>query len=1047
MKNICLQMTRRALAAFVMVLALALPSFAQNITVTGTVYEPEGEPAIGASVEVKGSAGFGVVTDFDGKFTIKVAPTATLVISYVGCDTQEIPVDNRTDITVNLKTNTVSMSELVVVGYGTVKKTDATGSLGVVKPSDIEAGLASTAQDLLVGASPGVVVNTNGGDPSGAANITIRGGASLNATTAPLIVIDGVPMDNKGVTGSSNPLSLVNPENIETISILKSASATAIYGSRASNGVIIITTKTGKSGKPQVNFAANFFVNTPRNYLDMMNAGQFRNYIREHYGEESAQYQCLGSANTDWQKEVTRTSFSHDYTLSVGGTAGILPYRVAVGYTGNNGIMRHTGMDRVTGSINLTPKFFDNLLSVNANVKGAYVRNEYEPGVLGGAVYFNPTLPVKTDAPAFNGWTTYIGGGGIAQGSTPGSAINTLMTVNPRSRLDDYVSKSNVYQSVGNIQLDLKMPFLSELRANLNLGYDYSHGESWNYDKPFSPQAWLGSFTVLPEDGGAPVTYKNGFTNRNKSNDENLSTMLEFYLNYNKTFDAIHSDLDVTAGYSWQRFSNKGRSFSRVVDEIASVTGQDFIDHNFAIPDGFADADAYAEFMRQFAGYQYADTYHYARRYQLVSFFGRLNYAFKGRYLLTATVRRDGTSRFAKENRWGTYPAVAVGWRIIDENFMEGARSWMNDLKLRFDYGITGQQGLNDDFFPYLPTYYTSTNLNGRYPLADGTWVFPYTPNKYNADLKWESTTTYNVGIDFGFLNNRINGSIEYYVRKTKDLLVEANYPAGSNLSNVGIINGGDLENSGFEFNINTKPVVTNDFIWTSNLNIAYNRNKITRLADGYDGSVGDIGDAIRVQKHVVGQPAYSFYVYEQVYNADGTPLEGVYVDQNGDGIINKEDLIQYHSPTPTVTATWVNNFQYKNWDLGFTLRGNFDNWVYNNTESGGVFPNTALAATPVSNIRADRYLFQSSRTEEMRLSNYFVQNASFVRCDNITLGYTWQNLLQNKLKLRLYAAVQNPFVITKYKGLDPEVTFSNGIDNNPYPRPVQVSLGVVANF
>ncbi|MDE6526808.1 MAG: TonB-dependent receptor plug domain-containing protein, partial [Muribaculaceae bacterium] len=335
-------MTRRALAAFVMVLALALPAFAQNITVTGTVYEPEGEPAIGASVEVKGSTGFGVVTDFDGKFSIKVAPTATLVISYVGCDSQEVPVDNRTDITVKLKTNAVAMDELVVVGYGVVKKTDATGSLGVVKPSDIEAGLASTAQDLLVGASPGVVVNTNGGDPSGAASITIRGGASLNATTAPLIVIDGVPMDNKGVTGSSNPLSLVNPENIETISILKSASATAIYGSRASNGVIIITTKTGKSGKPQVNFAANFFVNTPRNYLDMMDANQFRNYIREHYGEASAQYQSLGTANTNWQKEVLRTTFSHDYSLSVGGTVGFLTYRVSVGYTGNEGIVEHT---------------------------------------------------------------------------------------------------------------------------------------------------------------------------------------------------------------------------------------------------------------------------------------------------------------------------------------------------------------------------------------------------------------------------------------------------------------------------------------------------------------------------------------------------------------------------------------------------------------------------------------------------------------------------------------------------------------------------------
>ena len=1025
MKNICFQMTRKAVLTLALVLSLAFPALAQNITVNGTVYEPEGEPAIGASIEVKGVANYGVVSDIDGNFTIKVAPDATLVISYVGCDTQDVEVNGRTNIEVHLTTNAVAMNELVVVGYGTVKKTDATGSMGVVKPSDIEAGLASSAQDLLVGASPGVVVTTNGGNPAGDASITIRGGASLNATTAPLIVIDGVPMDNKGVTGSSNPLSLVNPENIETISILKSASATAIYGSRASNGVIIITTKTGKSGKPQVNFAANFFLNTPRNYIDMMDGSEFTNFIRNRYGEESAQYKCLQGYNTNWQKEVLRTSFSHDYSLSVGGTAGFLPYRVAIGYTDNEGIIRTTGMKRLTGSINLTPKFFDDLLSVNANVKGAYIQNRYEKGVLGSAVTFNPTLPVKNpEGNVFNNWTTYITGGNTAGPNDPGSSINTLQAVNPRSMIDDYSSRSHVYQSVGNLQLDLKMPFLRDLRANLNLGYDFSHGECANLDAAFSPSAWLGSFSVANPDG-TETNIKEGYANQSVSNDENLSLMLEFYLNYNKSFEEIHSDLDVTAGYSWQHFKNEGHSFSRVDPAIANA------------------AD---ESLRQYAKYQYAPTYYYSRQYQLVSFFGRVNYSFLDRYLVTATVRRDGTSRFSKDHRWGIYPAVAVGWRISEESFMESTKSWLNDLKLRFDYGVTGQQGLDGDFFPYLPTYSISTNLSGRYPL-NGEWVYPFTPNKFNADLKWESTTTYNVGLDFGFLNNRINGSIEYYVRKTKDLLVEANYTAGSNLSNVGIINGGDLENTGIEFNINTRPIVTRDFTWTSNLNLAWNKNKITRLADGYDGSTGDIGDAIRVQKHVVGQPAYSFYVYEQVYDNAGNPLEGVYVDQNGDGIINKDDLIQYHSPTPAFTASWSNTFQYKNWDFGFVLRGNFDNWVYNQTQSGVVFPATNTAATPVSNVLNNSYLFQSSRTEEMRLSNYFVQNASFVRCDNITLGYTWNELLANRLRLRLFAAVQNPFVITKYKGLDPEVSFNKGIDNSPYPRPVQVSLGVSATF
>lgn len=1031
MKNICFQMTRKALMALTLVLAVALPAFAQNITVTGTVYEPEGEPAIGASVEVKGSTGFGVVTDFDGKFTIKVAPTATLIISYVGCETQEVAVDNRTDITVKLTTNTVAMNELVVVGYGVVKKSDATGSLGVVKPSEIEAGLASSAQDLLVGASPGVVVSTNGGNPAGDANITIRGGASLSATTAPLIVIDGVPMDNKGVAGSSNPLSLVNPENIENMTILKSASATAIYGSRASNGVIIITTKTGKSGKPQVSFAANFFVNTPRNYMPMMDGNQYRAFIEKTYGTESDQYAALGTANTNWQKEVLRTSFSHDYSLSVGGTAGILPYRVAVGYTDNQGIIRETGMQRLTGSINLTPKFFDDLLSVNANVKGAWVRNQYEKGgALGNAISFNPTLPVRAaDGNVFNGWTTYSQSG-VAGPNTPGTDINTLAALNPRSMVEDYYCHSNVYQSVGNLQLDLKMPFLRELRANLNLGYDYSHGECTSGDEAFSPAAWLGSFSYLAgkdaEGKDIVENYQKGYVNWKKENDENLSLLLDFYLNYNKSFDKIHSDLDVTAGYSWQHFKNKGHNASKVDRAIAHAED---------------------EALREFAGYQYAPTYHYAREYQLLSFFGRLNYTFMNRYMLTATVRRDGTSRFSKDHRWGTFPAVAVGWRIIDEDFMEPARSWMNDLKIRFDYGITGQQGLDNDFFPYLPTYTTSTNLTNRYPLYNGQWIFPFTPNKYNADLKWESTTTYNVGIDFGFLNNRINGSLEYYVRKTKDLLVEADYTAGSNLSNVGIINGGDLENIGIEFNINTKPVVTRDFMWTSNLNFAWNKNKITRIAEGYSGVTGNIGDALNVQRNVVGQPAYSFYVYEQVYDSNGEPLDGVFVDQNGDGVISKDDLIQYHSPTPAFTATWSNTFKYKNWDFGIVLRGNFDNWVYNASESGGVFTSANTAKQPLSNMMRDRHIFSCDRSEYTRLSNYFVQNASFVRCDNITVGYTWENLLNNKLRIRAYAAVQNPFVITKYKGLDPEVTFSQGIDNNPYPRPLQVSAGLVATF
>lgn len=1043
MKNICFKMTCKALLTLTMLLAVAMPSFAQKITVHGTVYEPEGEPAIGASIEVKGVKGVGVTTDFDGKFTVKVAPNATLVVSYVGCNTQEVPVQGRQNIEIKLKTNTVAMSELVVVGYGTVKKSDATGSLGVVKPSEIEAGLASSAQDLLVGASPGVVVSTDGGSPNGSAKIQVRGGASLSATTEPLIVIDGVPMDAKGVAGSSNPLSLVNPENIENISILKSASATAIYGSRASNGVIIITTKSGKSGKPQVNFAANFFVNTPRNYMDMMDAKTFTNFIHENYGAESAQAKCLGTANTNWQKEVLRTSFSQDYSLSVGGTAGFLPYRVAVGYTDNQGILRTSGMQRVTGSLNLTPKFFDNLLSVNLNVKGAYVTNRYDQGALGGAIGFNPTLPVKNpEGNVFNGWTTYIGGGAVAGPNTPGTDINTLQAVNPRSLVDDYNKRSHVYQSVGNIQFDLKMPFLTDLRANLNLGYDYSKGDENSLNAPGSPRAWLDGFTVKGEDG-QPINIKRGYATKGFNYGKNLSLLLDFYLNYNKSVEAIASDFDVTAGYSWQHFDNDGHGYGIVDPNIANIVIPNV---EGATAEQINANAALQEQLRGYAGYQYAPTNYWAKRYQLVSFFGRANYTLKNRYMATVTVRRDGTSRFGTTHRWGTFPAAALGWKINEEAFMENTRSWLNDLKLRFDYGVTGQQGLDDDYYPYLPVYTNNTNLSQRYPIGEGgAPIHLFQPNKYNADLKWESTTTYNVGLDFGFLNNRINGSVEYYVRNTTDLLVFADYAAGSNLSNQGMINAGDLKNTGVEFNINTKPVVTKDFTWSSNVNVAWNKNKITRIANGYSGLTGGIGNGLTVQRHKVGYPAYSFYVYEQVYDKDGNPLEGVYVDQNGDGNITEADKIMYHSINPAVTATWTNNFNIGNWDFGFVLRGNFDNWIYNQSLSSNCFI-SATAVAPVSNLLANTYIFKQERSSELRLSNYFVQNGSFVRCDNITLGYTWPKLAYG-MRVRAYGAVQNPFVITKYKGLDPEVIFNGGIDNNPYPRPITASAGVVVTF
>lgn len=1022
MKNICHQMTRKVWLAALLTLCFSFPALAQKITVSGTVIDPEGEPLIGASVLVKGET-LGTATNIDGEYTISVPSDGILVFSYVGYDTQEIPVNGQTTLNVSMKENSLMLDEVVAIGYGTVKKSDATGSVATVKPSEIEAGLATSAQDLLVGASPGVVVTTSG-NPSEGGNIQIRGGASLAASNDPLIVIDGVPMDTKGVVGSSNPLSLISPESVESMTILKDASATAIYGSRASNGVIIITTKKGAKGAPQVTFTANAYINTPRKLLNMMSGDEFRNFIINEYGAESDQAGALGNYNTDWQKAATRTTFSSDYSLSIGGTAGILPYRVGISYSNNNGILEFTSMERTSANINLSPKFFNDLLSVNANVLGAYVKNSYANNNLGSCASMNPTLPVRdyeNGCPLFGYWTSYVGGGLLAGPDTEGTKINsTTAPLNPIADMAAVNSYGKSYQSIGNLQLDLKMPFLTDLRANLNLGYDYQHGTWSGGNYPNTPNAWNGGYEVIKD--GKIETIKDGGTSCTDQFQTRVNLLLDFYLNYNHYFESIKSSVDVTAGYSWQKFHNKRREYTyvnRVMDPANEI----------------------------YLGMQGRPTSINIDPLQLVSFFGRANFVFLDKYLVTATVRRDGTSRFSKDHRWGTFPSVALGWKILEENFMEGARGYLNELKLRAGYGITGQQDLGDDLFPYLPVYGVSEDLAGKYPslTGKGDGILPITPGAYNSDIKWEETATWNAGLDFGFMNNRILGSIDFYKRKTKDLLTFANYPAGSNLTNKGNMNIGDLENIGVEFTLTARPIVTKDFTWTSSYNVAWNKNKITRLAEGADTQTGGIsaGTGGTIQKHEVGYPAYSFYVYEQVYDKNGNPLDGVFVDRNGDGQINEADKYLYHSRDPKVTMTWNNTFNWKNWDLGFVLRANIGNWMYNNNQAANV-SKRANAALPLSNLMADTFLFETSDITTI-MSDYFVQNASFLRCDNITLGYTWQNLLNNHLRLRLYGAVQNPFVITKYKGLDPEV-FS-GIDNGVYPKPTTFSLGVVASF
>lgn len=1007
---------------------------AQTITVSGVVSDPSGEPLIGASILAQGTT-VGTSTNIDGEYTINVAPDATLVVSYVGYDTQNVPVDGRTSINVTMQENSVMLNEVVAIGYGTVKKSDATGSVAVIKPDEIEAGLATSVQDMLVGQTPGVVV-TQAGGPEGGGTIRIRGGSSLNASNDPLIVVDGVPLSNAGMGGLGNSLGMISPENIESMTVLKDASATAIYGSRASNGVIIITTKKGKAGKPTVNFAANLYVNTARKTWKVLDANQFRSLL-ESRGMDAA-LAATGDANTDWQDEVLRTTVSSDYSLSVGGTAGWLPYHAEISYTNNNGIIKTSKMDRVTMGFNLSPKFFDNHLSVNANVKGYYIRNNFgDAGALSSAISYDPTHPVRSNEPIVSGNSgfqyLYNGYYEVHNNGT----LNDNAALNPMGLLEQRDNHANVYRSNGNLQLDYSLHFLPDLHLNLNLGYDVM--------KSNLVDNWAANSATAYKNhehyGGAYNFDQYQF----RSN-----TLLNFYLNYKKEVESIYSNFDVTAGYDWQRFYNdghytgaNGNSGYRVSPGLNTPT---YLGKNEAGQQTYGvtiNESTIPLLGQNFQndGVSPDGDYHWADRYQLLSFFGRLNYTFKDRYLLTVTVRGDATSRFAKDKRWGVFPAVALGWKINQEAWMQGAAGWLSDLKLRLGWGKTGQQEIGETI-NYMALY-AIASPSVSYPNGTNGWYLPVYARGYNPDLTWETTTSWNAGLDFGFLNNRITGSIEYYKRKTTDLLAYVAVPAGSSTTNMLNRNIGSLENYGVEFNIAAKPIVTNDFTWTLSYNVGWNHNEITELTTGASQlKTGGIsgGNSNTVQIHAEGHPASSFYLFQQVYDESGAPLEGVYVDQNGDGQIDDSDKIINKSPDPKVTMTFGSQFRYKKWDLGFNIRASIGNYVYNNVLSTKAVYND-LFTYGLNNVVENDYYFEQPRY----MSDYYLRNASFVRCDNITLGYTWDNLLNDKLRLRLFGAVQNPFVITKYKGVDPEVF--GGIDNSVYPRATTYSLGLVATF
>lgn len=965
---------------------------AQNREISGILTDAnDGMTIPGASVIIKGSS-HGTITDLDGRYTLKgIESTDILVFSFIGYTSVEELAGSRSIINVSLATSTEKLSEVMIIGYGQVKKDDATGAVSAIKAEDFNKGAISSPQELLTGKMPGVSITSGGGAPGSKATIRIRGGSSLSASNDPLFIIDGVPISGGDVSGMRNPLNTINPNDIATMTVLKDASATAIYGSRASNGVILITTKKAKAGQAfKVNYAANFSINTLAKKIDVLDSSQLKDLVGKYYPTKTS---LLGESNTNWQDEIFENSFSQDHNINFSGSKYNTPFRVSIGFTDQKGILKTSQLQRYTGAINLNPTFFDKHLKVNINAKGMYVENDFaETGAIGSALRFDPSQPIRsTDEryAKYGGFYTYFNG----------DVRDVLAPSNPVAQLEQKTNSSAVKRFIGNAQLDYKLHFLPELRANLNLAYDYSKSDG----------------DVIELETAAWTESKNGNGSRSSYSQVKKNKLLEFYLNYNKNLPTLDSKIDVVAGYSWQQFWREAKNSDNTTFDKS--------------------------FVKSLKSMSATENY-------LVSFFGRLNYTLKDKYLFTFTLRQDGSSRFSEDNRWGMFPSAAFAWRVIEEDFVKNFES-LSNLKVRLGYGITGQQEIGQGDYPYQGTYNISNN-QAAYQFGD-KYYQTIRPQAYDANIKWEETTTYNLGLDFGFFNNRLFGSLDMYQRKTKDLINEIDVPAGSNLKNRIVTNIGSLENKGAELSLTGVIIDKENFHWELSANAAYNENKITKLTDSNDpnykgvftgGISGGTGNTIQI--HSTGHSVSSFYVMQQVYDQQGKPIENLYVDRNKDGKITLEgDRYLYKKPAADWLLGFGTNVSYKKWTLSMNARLSLGNYVYNNLESGSKISGLVSSLNNVTNRNSNVY--DAEFFNPQYHSDYFVQEASFFKMDNITVGYNLGKVMSGKIDLRVSATVQNVFTITDYKGLDPEIF--NGIDNNIYPRPRTFLFGINANF
>ncbi len=970
----------RTLIKSTLLLLFMMPmSFFAQSTVSGLITEADtGMPIPGANVVIQGTT-TGTTTNFDGEYTLEgVNLDDVIVVSYVGFTSQEIPYTGQQTINVELSPDTAVLEEVVLVGYGSVRRQDATGAVSQVSTEDFNEGSIVTAGQLITGKVAGVNVTSGGGAPGEGQNIIIRGQGSLSLNSSPLIVVDGVPIDNDNIGGSRNVLDFINPNDIESMSVLKDASSTAIYGSRAANGVILITTKKGKGMDFKFNYSAVTTVYEPTDFVDMLDADQFRTLINE-VGSDAA-IDRLGESNTNWQDEIYTTAFGVDHNFSTtGNIGGFMPVRASLGYTDQDGILKRDNFTRSTASINLRPNFLDGHLTLELNGRGMYTENTFaNRDAIGASVDFDPTQSIYDEDSPFGGYFTWLNSEGVK---------NNLSPTNPLALINLKDDNSEVRRFIGNAKVDYDLHFMPDLTATVNVGLDKtnSHGRTrTSIEMPSSDLDW----------NGANTRYTNEATN----------SLFDAYLTYQKEFS--NNSINAVAGYSYQKFENETYNF----DSEAQEDGND---------------------------YEFIDKW----RSVLLSYFGRINFNFDQRYLLTATLRADASSKLNPNDRWGYFPSVAVAWNIHNENLFTDS-STFDELKLRVGYGEIGNvNGLGD--YNFL-TKYTGSRSNATYQFGSG-YFQTYRPEEFNENLRWEVGKTFNAGLDYSLFDYRVTGSFNAYIKKTEDLISFVTVDPFTNFSNGIDKNIGDMENKGIEFDINILPVETEDFKWSIVYNIAYNVNEITNLPDQVE--VGGIngGTGNNIQLHKEGYSPFSYWVYKQVYNEEGYPIEGVYVDRNGDNIINDSDRYIYKDPYADIIMGLNTNLNYKNLDFSVVTRANIGNYAYNNMASSKSYEIRASENSILTNLHSDYYNTRFlSLTETNLQSDYYIQEASFFKIDNITLGYTLPEVIKNST-LRIFGSAQNVLTITDYDGLDPEI--DGGIDNNFYPRPRSFAIGANLNF